>query len=552
MQEKSLGFLEYLYRGAYRSELLGPDPASIDEEKVGGLIAKLEESLSDFDGRAAEAGGRIPEALLGRLKEIGVFGMIVPREYGGLGFTISEYLRFIERMAGMDMALSLVPLAHLSIGVKGLLLFGSEDQKRRYLPGAASGETIFSFALTEPAIGSDAQNIRTTARKSEDGTSYLLNGTKTYITNANYAGAFTVFAQLDAERPGTIGAFVVERDWKGVTVGKDMPKMGLHVSSTAAVRMKEVEVPAENLIGGPGDGFKIAMTILNYGRLGLGAASAGLMQQSLEEMVARSLSRKQFGVPILEFELIQQKVVEARVHAYAARAMTYFTASLLDRAPLSNVALESSHAKLYGTTRCWDTLYEAMQVAGGSGYLSTLPYEKRMRDFRVTTIFEGTTEIHSIYPALSLFRSYGRELQRRGAVGKWFLLLGMGWRTVLTRMKESHPALRRARATAIRGEQLFRAMLRKGFLRFGSKIVGEEFYLRRMTHLSLSLFWLIASISYLRSRHPNGDFPREELDVIEYLTAEADTLQRAEGRSRRSRVEELTATIVASLSAKRA
>jgi acyl-CoA dehydrogenase family protein 9 len=187
---------------------------------------------------------------MARLKSLGVFGIMIPKEYGGLGFTTSEYLRFTEKMAGLDVALLLVPLAHLSIGVMGLLLFGNEEQKRRYLPRAASGETIFAFALTEPQIGSDARNIQTRARKHGEG--YRLTGTKTYITNANYAGAFTLFAQLDGERPGSLGAFVVERQWEGVAVGKDMPKMGLHINSTAAVMLKEVSVPAANPVPRPG------------------------------------------------------------------------------------------------------------------------------------------------------------------------------------------------------------------------------------------------------------------------------------------------------------
>ena len=352
----------------------------------------------------------------------GVFGLTIAREYGGLGFSTAEYLRVIEELAGEDLSLAIIPLAHLSIGLKGIQLFGNEDQKRRYLPRAASGELVFAYALTEPDTGSDAQHIRTSARLTDDGQAYLLDGTKTYITNGNYAGAFTVFAQLDPQSPGTMGAFIVERGWEGVRVGADMPKMGLAVSSTTPIQFHQVRVPRENLIGNPGEGFRIAMTILNYGRLGLGASAAGLMARSLEDMRRRASTRKQFGVPIRQFELIQEKLVQARAHGFAAAAMTYHTAALLDRDPLANVMIESSHAKLYGTTRAWDTLNDALQTAGGSGYLSTLPYEKRLRDFRVTTVFEGTTEIHSIYPSLSQFRSLGKALGGRRGLARLALL----------------------------------------------------------------------------------------------------------------------------------
>ena len=196
----------------------------------------------------------LPE-LMKKLAEIGTFGIIIPREYGGLGMTLQEYLRVIEELSSSDMSLGLIPMAHLSIGVKGILLFGTDEQKRRWLPDAASGRTIFAYALTEPETGSDAQHVRTTARPCDGGDTWVLEGTKTYITNANYAGAFTVFAQLGEPAEGRMGVFVVERGTEGLTVGPDMPKMGLAVSSTAMVRLHDVHVPASHMIGARGTGF---------------------------------------------------------------------------------------------------------------------------------------------------------------------------------------------------------------------------------------------------------------------------------------------------------
>jgi acyl-CoA dehydrogenase family protein 9 len=413
MKNNGIGFLENLFQGTF---LHGPDfpgAPAVDTERVDAFMERFKSAVSGFEAQKIEGMHVVPPPLLERLKEIGMFGLIIGREHGGMGFGLHEYLAVIQRMSESDMALALIPLAHLSIGVMGVILFGTDEQKLRYLPKAASGETIFAYALTEPDTGSDAQHVKTCALPAEDGGFYILNGTKTYITNANYAGAFSAFAQLDPQKPGRMGMFIVERGWDGVTVGSDMPKMGLSVSSTASVRFSGVRVPKENLVGGPGDGFKIAMTILNYGRL---------LSASLRDMSRRSRTRAQFGSPIREFELIQEKLVHARVHGLAASAMTSFTAELLARDPLSNVALESSHCKLYGTTRCWDTLYDAQQTAGGSGYLSTLPYEKRLRDFRVTTIFEGTTEIHSIYPPLALFRFFGKRMEGLGAAGRLAML----------------------------------------------------------------------------------------------------------------------------------
>jgi acyl-CoA dehydrogenase family protein 9 len=529
MSKTELGFLGNLYQGSFRSELFHPYTRLPDEGKVQQFLRGFREAVRGYEPRRLEQLHAVPAELMASMGRSGIFGLTIPREYGGLAFSTAEYLRVIEELAGEDMSLAIIPLAHLSIGLKGILLFGSEQQKRRYLPPAAAGKLIFAYALTEPDTGSDAQHIRTSARLSEDGTAYLLEGTKTYITNGNYAGAFTVFAQLDPEAPGNMGAFIVERGWEGVKVGADMPKMGLAVSSTTPIRFQQVRVPRENLIGNPGDGFRIAMTILNYGRLGLGASGAGLIARSLEDMRKRAAGRRQFGVPIREFELVQEKMVQARAHGFAAAAMTYHTAALLDRDPLMNVMFESSHVKLYGTTRGWDTLNDALQTAGGSGYLATLPYEKRLRDFRVTTVFEGTTEIHSVYPPLSLFRALGKALRGKSGLARLVLFARLTRTRALRLPRETHPRLREALRVAAGSERLFRRLLAAGFRRYGKEVASEEFFLRRMTHLSLSLFWLAAAVGFEKALHPDGLFPVEELDVIQYLAEESRELQSCEG-----------------------
>ncbi|MFV2082745.1 MAG: acyl-CoA dehydrogenase family protein, partial [bacterium] len=401
------GFLEKLLLGSFDEESYKTMVPAGRDPRAEEIIGKYRELIKDYSPSDLEEKKTIPEPLMDGLKKIGLFGLNVPEKYGGVGLGLSGYLSVLEAMAGTDMSLALTPTAHLSIGIKGIILFGSEKQKKKYLTKAATGEMIFAYALTEPATGSDAKNIQTTALLSKDGKHYILNGQKTFITNANYAGGLTVFAQMDPDNPGFMGAFIVETTWDGVKVGKEMSKMGLAASSTAPISFKDVKVPAQNLIGKPGDGFKIAMTILNYGRLGLGAASVGAMKQSVKDMFNRASSREQFGVPIRDFELIQEKMVMAKVHAFAAESITQAASRLLEGDHTGSFAMESSHVKLYGTTRAWDTLYDALQTAGGAGYLRSLPYEKRMRDFRVTTLFEGTSEIHSIYPALYLARSLG-------------------------------------------------------------------------------------------------------------------------------------------------
>jgi acyl-CoA dehydrogenase family protein 9 len=492
-------------------------------ETIQSIIQKYLDVNSEYAASSLEEKGTVPADLMKKLGRNNFFGLTIPRKYGGVGLNLRQYLHIVETLASQDMSLGILALAHLSIGIKGIVLFGNEKQKHKYLVPAASGEMIFSYALTEPQTGSDAQNIQTVAAVSEDGSHFILNGSKTYITNANYAGGLTVFAQLDPDKPGHMGAFIVETAWDGVKVGKDMPKMGLKASSTAAIQFQDVKVPKENLLGRPGDGFRIAMVILNYGRLALGAASAGMMKQSLLDMNDRAASRTQFGVSINQFELIQEKMVKARVNGYVASAMTTFTAGMLESNPTATVAIESSHCKLFGTTRAWETVYDALQVAGGSGYLTTQPYEKRMRDFRVTTIFEGTTEIHSIYPALFVLRTLSKRLQAEksgrlsqflGLVKKFFCRTR--WPVAFDE-KMMNRALRFAKASARR----LRLMILAGFWIYGESVTRKEFFLRRISTLSLYVYGIITVLAKIEAVRKSGRPINAELNILAYFLEEA-------------------------------
>lgn len=558
----SLGFLEHLYRDGYRDELYhhgrGGDEHRLDRSRVSEFIDRFREAVSDLeDDESKESDHRIPDALMSRFKEIGFFGLNIPEKYGGLGFTMSEYLAVVAEAAQSDLSYTIVPLAHLSIGIKGILLFGTDEQKERFLPKAASGEMVFAYSLTEARHGSDAQHIESHAELDESGEHYILNGTKTYVTNGNYADAFTVFCRLGEGDDAELIALVVNRDADGVWVGKDIPKMGLHMSSTAALRFKDVTVPGKNLLGEPGDGFKVAMSVLNYGRLGLAAASAGLMQRSANDMLERATRREQFGRRIVDYELIREKVARARAHALGAEGIMYFTARLLETDPRTNLAIESSHAKLYGTTRCWDSLYDAMQVAGGAGYLRTMPYEKRMRDFRVTTIFEGTSEIHSMYPALMIARGLSERLGERGALGKLIELVRFRWRRELGGITPRRGRLAAAVRTAKRGEALVRSLTARAVLRYRRGITDREFVLRRITELSLAVYTLLGAVTHLERVYGSDDasetddrdasrdpIPAESLAALDYLTEEADELFAAAQPVKLTALERATHTLV--------
>ena len=513
------------------------------------LIAAFERLAQEFSPAEIERKGTVPPEALKAMGQIGLFGMSIPRDYGGLGLPFSQYLRVVEKMAPVDLSLAMVSLAHLSIGLQGIVLFGTHEQKQAFLPSAATGDLIFAYALTEPKSGSDAKHIETRARLSPDGTHYVLNGQKTYITNANFAGAFTVFAQIEGHRPGYMGAFVVERGATGLTVGDDMPKMGLKASSTAFLRFEDVRVPVANLLGHPGDGFRIAMTILSYGRLAVCAAGVGLTERSAADMAKRAAERVQFGVPIARFDLVREKIAAARVSGFVGASMVEFAARQLEQDPVANVAVETSHCKLFCTTRAWQALYDAMQVAGGSGYLATSPYEKRMRDYRVATIFEGTTEIHSIYPALLLLRSLGDALPR-GLVGRVRALLCGAFRRVRWPEPPKPPALRRAWRAARAGACTFRLLLHAGMVRYGKTLATREFFLRRLTWLSVRQFGLLAAVARLRGAGgPGGAPPGDQLALLDAFTEETVRSLASLRRLRPTREERLIAEVTRDLSA---
>jgi acyl-CoA dehydrogenase family protein 9 len=522
-------FLVNVYFGLPDAERLSRFREFEADETTRGIIQNYQELNSEYPPSYLEEKGTVPADLMEKLRRSGFFGLTIPREYGGAGLNLRQYLYVVESLVSQDMSLGILAVAHLSIGIKGIILFGNEQQKRKYLIPAASGDMIFSFALTEPRIGSDAQNIETCATLSADGRHYILNGTKTYITNANYAGGLTVFAQMNPNKPGFMGAFIVETEQAGVQIGKEMPKMGLKASSTAAIQFKDVKVPKENLLGEPGDGFKIAMVILNYGRLALGAASTGMLKQSLRDMVDQSASRIQFGVPINQFELIQEKMVKAHVNEYVTSAMTAFTAGMLESDPFAAVAIESSHCKLFGTTRAWDAIYDALQVAGGSGYLATQPYEKRMRDFRVTTIFEGTSEIHSIYPALFVLRMLNKRLQAtvRGSLSQFAWLLKETFRRSRWPVAFNEKTMKRAACFAKSSARRIRMMILIGLLIHGRSLKRKEFFLRNMTTLSVYLYGIITVLARLEMAQRSGRSIKSEIGLLAYFLEEARRVRKS-------------------------
>ncbi|MEY4737731.1 MAG: hypothetical protein RL302_2050 [Pseudomonadota bacterium] len=366
------------------------------------LARFVREKLVPAEAHVAEA-DQIPENIVQDMKDLGLFGMSIPEAYGGMGLTMEE-----EVMAGFEIARTSPAFRSLfatnnGIGAQGIVLDGTDAQKQHYLPRIVTGEIIGSFALTEPDSGSDAASVRTTAIR--DGDSYVINGTKRYITNAPEAGIFTVMARTDTQKKGAdgISAFIVEKGTPGLSLGAIDKKMGQKGAHTCDVIFENVRIPAANLIGSQeGMGFKTAMKVLDKGRLNIAAASVGAAQRMLADALRYASERKQFGKPIGEFQLIQAMLADSQAEIYAARCMVIDASRKRDEG--KNVSTEAACAKMFASEMCGRVADRAVQIFGGAGYLSEYGIERFYRDVRLFRIFEGTTQIQQLVIARNLLR----------------------------------------------------------------------------------------------------------------------------------------------------
>ena len=376
---------------------------SIILETLEKFLLSESENFPIFDTK-----GEQPESYINSLKELGLFGLIVPEEYGGLGLSNAAYARVLQTTSSFDASTSLTIGAHSSIGMKGLLLFGTTSQKEKYLPKLASGETIAAFCLTEPGSGSDAASIRTNAKKNPDGT-WTLDGEKIWITNGAFADFFTVFARTEGNA-GKLSAFIVERSFPGVSTGHKENKLGIRASATTTVRFENVIVPAENLLGEEGKGFKQAMEILNNGRTGLGGGCVGGMKKMINLAIDQAKQRKQFGKSIAEYELIKEKITQMTIRCFTTESVVRMVSHMVDSGH-QNYSVEAAMSKVYASESLWYCVNEALQIAGGNGYMKEFPYERYLRDSRINMIFEGTNEILRLYIGLTGLKEVGEYLK---------------------------------------------------------------------------------------------------------------------------------------------
>jgi alkylation response protein AidB-like acyl-CoA dehydrogenase len=333
---------------------------------------------------------KVPAALIAEMGKLGFMGIDVPERYGGAGLDMVTYVLVLEEINRACASTGVVLCSHVSLAVAPILRFGTDAQKERWLPALAKGEKIGCFALSEPASGSDAAAMRTTARR--DGDAWVLNGTKNFITNGSIADVAIVFAQTDpAKGKKGIAAFVVEKGTKGFTVGKLERKLGIRGSDTAQLVFQDCRVPAGNLLGEAGDGFKLALSTLDGGRIGIAAQAVGIARACLEDALAYAKEREAFGKKIADFQAIQWKLADMATELDAARLLTWKAATLRDQG--APHILEAAEAKLFASDIAVKAARECVQIFGGYGYLEDFPAERHYRDAKITEIYEGTSEI---------------------------------------------------------------------------------------------------------------------------------------------------------------
>ena len=415
-----MGFAKSLFFGRLKLDAIMPYPRQDPEEarQTDEIIRKVEAFMkSDVDADRIDVEERIPQSVIDGLGKLGVLGMTVPKEYGGGGLKHSAYCRVLERITSHCASTAVLVGAHQSIGLKALVLMGNEQQKRQFLPSLASGEKIAAFCLSEPEVGSDAANVQTTARLSEDGQYYILNGQKKFATNAALAGMMTVMAKTPVTDNGNgqtkekVTAFIVTPDLPGFeVVSPNRSKMGIRGTWQGTLRFNDMRVPADRVLGQVGKGLKVALSVLDYGRCTLSAGCVGGAKRALELSILHAKRRTQFSRTIAEFHLIKEKIAKMAQTAYAMEAVTYLCAGLVDRKE-PDLMVETTISKLFCSESLWQIADDTLQIWGGEGYMREHGIERMVRDARINRIVEGATEVMTAFVALVGMKGVGEEFE---------------------------------------------------------------------------------------------------------------------------------------------
>ncbi|XP_069501997.1 very long-chain specific acyl-CoA dehydrogenase, mitochondrial isoform X2 [Ambystoma mexicanum] len=516
--QESKSFAVNMFKGQVCIDQVFPYPSVLNEEQAQ-FLKELVGPVSRFfkevnDPTKNDELEKVEDGTMQGLKDMGAFGLQVPSDLGGLGLTNTQYARLVEIVGMHDLGVGITLGAHQSIGFKGILLFGNKQQKEKYLPKLATGETLAAFCLTEPSSGSDAASIKTTAVKSDCGKFYTMNGGKLWISNAGLAEIFTVFAKTPVKDPSTgemkdkITAFIVERAFGGVTSGPPEKKMGIKASNTAEVHFDNVRVPAENVLGEVGGGFKVAMNILNNGRFGMAAALSGTMKGAIAAAVDHAANRTQFGSKIHTFGIIQEKLARMAMLHYVTESMAYMISGNMDSGA-KDFQIEAAISKIFGSEAAWTVTDECIQIMGGMGFMKDASVERVMRDLRIFRIFEGTNDILRLFVALNGFQNAGNHLKglqkaMKNPLGNAGFLMDevskrikrkAGFSTGLSLKGTVHPELEKSGELTIQAIEQFGGAVEAMLLKHGKKIVDEQFVLQRVADSAIDLYAMVVVLS---------------------------------------------------------
>ena len=543
MTDIGISFMRSLCAGEIEEEVLFPYPALADDERetltavVDAVDAALEGHAEDF--RDWDVAGEMPVEFVQELREFGLFGLVIPEAQGGMDFGSMAYSRTVQQVARHDASVAVTIGAHSSIGMRGLKLYGTQAQCDRFFPALASGEMIAAFCLTEAGAGSDAASINTRAEVKDD--HFLLNGSKIWVTNGGIADFFTVFAKTgEAEARSKLSALIVTRDMPGVSVGVHEDKMGIRASSTCTVYFEDVKVPKDNLLGPLNGGFKVAMNILNNGRSGLAGGCVGGMKTLIEMAARHATERQQFGQPIGSYGLIKQKIGHMVVDCYAAESAVGVIAALADRG-YEDFSIEAAITKVFASEALWRSADEALQTAGGTGYMREYAYERVVRDSRINRIYEGTNEVLRLFIALSALNDVGQRLKDmasslRGIFDDPIKGFGILYEyakqraTWATGLPVSNPRLSKAHVVLQTEAEIFEdiardlaAMTDRLLRKHGKGIIGKQFATRRLADVMIDLFVLGCVISRVTaSIEANGqDAAAEEIEIARVFAGQA-------------------------------
>uniref|UniRef100_H3CXS0 Very long-chain specific acyl-CoA dehydrogenase, mitochondrial n=1 Tax=Tetraodon nigroviridis TaxID=99883 RepID=H3CXS0_TETNG len=515
----SKSFAVSMFKGQIQLAQVFPFPSVVLNEEQEQFLRELVGPVAKFfeevnDAAKNDSLEKVEDSTMEGLKEMGAFGLQVPADLGGLGLSNTQYARLVEIVGVHDLGVGITLGAHQSIGFKGILLFGNPAQKEKYLPKLASGEHFAAFCLTEPASGSDAASIKTTAVLS-CGKYYTMNGSKIWISNGGLAEIFTVFAKTPVKDPKTgemkdkITAFVVERSFGGVTHGPPEKKMGIKASNTAEVYFDNVRVPAECVLGEVGGGFKVAMNILNNGRFGMAAALSGTMKGVISKAVDHAANRTQFGNKIHTYGAIQEKVAHMAMLQYVTESMAYMVSGNMDSGA-TEFQIEAAISKIFASEAAWTVTDECIQIMGGMGFMKDSGVERVMRDLRIFRIFEGTNDILRLFVALNGFQNAGNQLKSlqkalKNPLGNAGLLAGelskrakqlkVGLSTGLTLQGSVHPELAQSGDLTVKAIEQFGAVVEEMLIKHGKKIIDEQFVLKRVADCAIDLYAMVAVLS---------------------------------------------------------